>query len=201
MSFPKLPKPPRSPRILRLRTPVKIPTGPTLFRPEDPRDYSEWTNPPKGFVGATNSTYEWMIYLALAKIFDNPENPRVGPFVGGPPQWTYQKVFEGGRKRPGGAVIDFLVYDHGRGGKPIALRVVTEAFHLFTSSRQQAIDAMQRSNVEKYANVIDLLDYKFIHDPTGQAAVILVKRALNMIESPNPLLAGTAIRGSRLKQR
>lgn len=196
--LPTLPKLVPQARLTPLRTPGRIPTGPEIVKPASAKPFGGPGEPPPGFVSATTSTYEWWVYWALAKIFKHPENPRVGPFIGGPPEWIYQKNVEGGRHRPGGAVIDFIVYDHGRGGKPLAIRVVTEAFHLFTDSTQQAIDAMQKEAVEDYATVVDILDYQFIGDPTGQAVVITVKNALGLLESANPLLAGTAIRGSRL---
>jgi hypothetical protein len=141
-----------------------------------------------------------MVYWALAKIFGDPTDPRQPPFDGGWPIWTYQKAAQGGRHMPGGSVIDFVVWDAGEGGKPIALRVVTEYFHLFTSNQKHVTDALQRESLENYATVIDLLDYQFINDPTGQAVIVVCKNALGLIESANPLLSGIAVRGSRMKR-
>jgi hypothetical protein len=46
--------------------------------------------------------------------------------------------------------------------------------------------------------VVDVYDYDFINDPTGQAIIVTLKNVLGMIERPNPLWLGTTIRGSRM---
>jgi hypothetical protein len=46
--------------------------------------------------------------------------------------------------------------------------------------------------------VVDLYDMDFINDPSGQQVIQVVKMGLSMIERPNPLLTGVALRGSRM---
>ena len=188
----------QSKRPSRLQKPAALPTGPRAFGGK-PQIVAGPGSPPPGFLGATNSVYEWMVYWGLAKIFNNPQDPRQGPFEGGWPDWGYQAPVEGGRRQLGGAVIDFIVYEPGRRGVPVAIRIVTEAWHIFTTARKQANDTIQRTNVENQADVVDIYDYEFINDPTGQAVIVRLKEVLGLIERVNPLLSGTALRGSRMR--
>ena len=96
----------------------------------------------------------------------------------------------------GSAVIDYLIH---LGPTLIGLRLQTERFHVFTESRKHAYDLIQRGNLMKNIEVIDMYDDDILGDPSGQKAIVAVKRTLNLIEALNPILAGTAIRGSRLR--
>jgi hypothetical protein len=182
-----LQKPPKLKRF------TAMPRGPHQFQPDGKRIIGPG-EPPPGFIMPTNSITEWFVYWALARIFHNPLDPRVGPFFGGWPDWTYQKAVDGGRKEPGGAVIDFVVYTKGPRNRGTALRVVTEYFHLFTSSQKQATDEMQKERISEFMDVIDLYDYTFLSDKTGAAVIKRVKEALGLIEYENVLAAGTALR-------
>ena len=74
----------------KLRTPARLPRGPEwLHLPV--QKLGGPGDPPPGFVGATNSAVEWMVYWALSKVFGRPEDPRKPPFDGAWPDWTYQK--------------------------------------------------------------------------------------------------------------
>jgi hypothetical protein len=163
--------------IPRLRLPAAIPQGPRMYQtPRDKGFISEFTNVPVGFNSGTTSTYEWMIYLGFAKIFGLPNDPRVPPFFGAPGIWGYQV----GSRQQGSAVIDFVVYPNRRTrGRRMAFRVQTEYFHNYTDAERQAYDLMQLWNLSDYNDVVDLYDYEFAHDPTGQATCILLKRAMN----------------------
>ena len=46
--------------------------------------------------------------------------------------------------------------------------------------------------------MIDLYDFDFINDLTGQAVIITLRNVLGFTERPNPLWIGTTIRGSRM---
>ncbi len=169
------------PRPPSLKRPASLPTGPRLFRPPKDKGYiSQTTTPPDGFVIGSTSRTEWMIYHAMSKIFGVPENPRQGPFYGAPGVWDYQKNAIGGRRMPGGAVIDFVVYPGLKtNGRLYAFRIQTEYFHNYADSEKQASDLLQSWRLAEYYAVVDLYDYEFASDPTNQAAIILVKRALN----------------------
>lgn len=188
-------------RLPTLRKPTALPEGARRYRP---LPMEEWPvkpgpgDPPPGFVTATTSATEWMVYWALSKIFNNPLDPRQPPYEGGWPDWTFQDPYNGGRREPGGSVIDFIVYNPGRGRNQLALRIVTEYWHLYTSGRKQATDQMQKETLSAGMDVVDLYDFDFVNDPTGQAVIIATKNALGMIERPNPILLGTALRGSRM---
>lgn len=132
--------------------------------------------PPPGFVIGQTSKTEWFIYWAMSKIFGEPVDPRVGPFIGAVGVWGYQV---GGRQR-GQAVIDFVVFPQKKSrGLRYGFRIQTEYFHNFADAETQAYDLMQLSRLSEFNVVVDLYDYEFVEDITGQAAIILIKRGLN----------------------
>lgn len=177
-----------------LRRPPAMPRGPRLFTVA-PQIIAGPGQPPPGFIMPTNSNTEWPPYWGLCKIFQNPIDPRQGPpFMGGWPDWTYQKAVDGGRKEPGGAVLDFVVYKTGPRGRPCGIRIVTDYFHLYTSAEKQEIDEIQKEKVSQYADVVDVYDFTYMDDPTGQAIIKQLKAALGLIEYENVLEAGTARR-------
>lgn len=183
-------------KLPTLRKPAALPTGPRMFRPlpldEQPIRPGPG-EPPPGFVNARTSRTEWFIYWGLATIFKNPVDPRQPPFFGGWPDWTFQQALD-----DVGAVLDFIINNPGNGMNTVALRVVTEYWHLYTSNQKQASDEMQKDALSAYYTVIDVYDQDFINDPTGQATIVTLKNVLGMIERPNPLYLGTTIRGSRM---
>jgi len=188
-------------KLPQLRRPPAIPTGPRMYKPI-PLDQQPITQgpgqPPPGFLVPSNSITEWMCYWGLARIFQNPVDPRQGPFYGGWPDWAYQTAVDGGRQGPGGSVVDFVIYNPGKSSNTIALRIVTEYWHLYAPNAKQASDEMQREALESEYTVIDLYDFDFINDLTGQATILTLKNVLGFTERPNPLYVGTTIRGSRM---
>lgn len=153
---------------------------------------------PPGFGGPTVSYTEWMVYWALWKVMGGTGDVRRSgpPFIGSPPDWTYQQPFIGGRAEPGGAVVDFIVW-RTQTGRAVGFRIQTEHWHLFTSYRKQAGDFLQRQRLMEQIDVVDIYDYRFTDDATGQKVVQEVKWALGLIELPDPIAAGTAQRNSR----
>lgn len=183
-------------RVPRLRRPPSQPTGPKWVGVNTIKQLTGGpADPPPGFLSPANSRTEWMIYWSLAKIFGNPPDPRRPPFEGAYPDWLYQAAYNGGAGTLGGTTIDFVVY---AGRKPTAFRIVTEYYHIFTDRRKQVSDEMQKITVSNQYDVVDLYDQDFISDPTGAAAIQVVKMGLAMIERPDPLLTGVALRGSRM---
>lgn len=174
----------------RLRPPTRLPTGPKGLRRPVVRTGGPG-DPPSGFLRPTTSATEWMVYWALSKVFKNPEDPRRGPFVGGPPDWAYQQGQGGDGTR---SVPDFVIYRPTR----IVLRVQTEFRHVFTDNQKQTYDRMQRINQERAGfRVVDIFDQAFVTDKTGQAVIVVCKAALGLLQQVDPILAGTALRGSR----
>lgn len=191
-------KPSQLVKIPKLQGNAIRPTGPKAINIKE-TIVGGYGDPPPGFVGGQNSITEWIVYWGIARILGKPQRDdiRKPPFFGGPPDWTYQVKFATRYTASQRTAVDFVV-NYGR--TTIGIRIQTEHFHLFTSSRQQAYDLIQRSNLVKYGMVVmDLYDYELLGDPSGAKAIISIKRILGMIELPNPLAAGTAIRGSRLK--
>lgn len=187
----------KAPLPPRLRTPARLPRGPEyLLSPE--QRVTGPGEPPPGFLRPRTSATEWMVYWALAKIFDNPDDPRVPPFDGAWPFWTYQK---GIGQSPGRAVVDFIVYRETRRGRPVGIRVQTEYRHLFTSNQQQSYDRLQLLSLSGYLDVMDIYDTDFLNDKTGQAVIVVVKNAIGLLKHPDPLIAGTARRAGRMENR
>jgi hypothetical protein len=187
-------------KLPQLRKPPSIPTGGRMYKPL-PRAQQPIVqgpgDPPPGFIRASTSITEWYVWYALCKIFDPLVDPRTGPFEGRYPYFSYQTPFGG--SGPGGATIDFVVYAIGTGRLDTALRVVTEFWHIFTSNDKQASDAFQRDTIESSGmTVIDLYDQDILGDPSGAKCIVTVKNALGMIERPDPILTGTALRATRM---
>ena len=151
---------------------------------------------PPGFILPTTSQTEWVGYWALATVFDNPRDPRVGPFEGGFPDWAYQQYALGGRSVTGGAVVDFVVQYTPR-GRPVGIRLQTEYFHLFAPEERQNYDLMQTAALAAEMEIVDVFDYDLLRDKDGSGAVIAMKRAVGLLQRPDPLSAGTAERVGR----
>lgn len=179
----------------RIRTFTRIPKGPRMYQvPKNPLFAGGPGEPPPGFLDPTlhGSKTEWLIFWALARIFSNPPDPRQGPYVGGPPDWTYQKYAMGGRNL-GGAVIDFVVNSPPM-GIPTGIRIGTEYFHFAAPPGKQAEDEHQFALLSRSMNIVDINDFEFLADPTGEAAIIRVKEALGLIRRPDPIQTGTTRR-------
>jgi len=187
-------------KLPQLKSPPKLPSGGRAYKPL-PRDQQPIVqgpgDPPPGFLMASNSITEWIVYWSLVKIFDPLTDPRTPPFDGRYPNWSYQVPFGGGG--PGSALVDFVVYAAGTGKMDIGLRVQTEYFHIFGGQEKQAYDTFQRNAIESSGmTVIDLVDQDILGDPTGAKAIVTVKNAVGLIERPNPILTGTALRATRM---
>lgn len=200
--IPGLVKPPnrRKPqRPPRLATIAAIPRGPSLYHiPKELRIGTTGPGePPAGFITPTNSVSEWIIYWGLCKVFNQPKDPRQGPFIGVPGLWQYQVPFDtnGQIRSPGSQVIDFTIEPHElTRGTPVAIRVQTERYHVFTDQVTQGREQLLRSRLARDYVVRDLYEQNFMLDKTGQAAVISVKNALRGVIEPNPVHQGNPLR-------
>ena len=186
----KLKAPSRASTVPSLKKKVIRPTGPRVLNVKEKYVGGYGEAPPNFKKGQTSNT-EWIYYWALSKVFNDPKEPRIPPYYGGL-DWSYQ-VPKGGKwiRALGSAVVDFIIY---QGNIAIALRLQTEHFHIFTDSRKQATDAMQRTNLSSdELIVIDVYDEEVLGDPSGQKAVLAVKRHLGYLEKLNPIISGTAM--------
>ena len=183
--------------VIRVKT--QIPRGPRRYKFSLPgKQQTGPGDPPPGFLGPTVSKSEWWLYWAMFPALQiNVDARRSGPpYVGWPPDFSYQQPFMQGRAAPGGAIADFVIW-RTRTGRPVLIRLVTEYWHLYTDANKQVADMLQRQRLEDQAQVIDVYDYTFTHDPSGAAAIQVVKAAVGLIEMPDPLRAGTARRNAR----
>ncbi len=179
-----------------LRVFTELGSGSRLYKyNKQPLVTGGFGDPPAGFILASTSISEWMVYWALAKIYGQPKDPRQGPFIGFPGVWGYQVPAMGGRA-VGGAVVDFIVFDTAS-GIPIGIRIQTELWHLFTANRKQATDLLQRQRLSENMTVIDVYDYQYTGDKTGQQVIQVMKTAIGAIEIPDPLRGATARRNPR----
>lgn len=113
--------------------------------------------------------------LALAKVLGTPaaDKIRTGPFRGGPPAWQYQNYLDlGGLKSSN---FDFVVWQTNPYTSPVAIRVQTEFFHSFTTNAKHQYDVLHRLRAEENFDVVDIWDYLYLGDESGQAAILAVK--------------------------
>ena len=174
--LPSIPKPPvvkRGPRIYQFGKEQRHTGGPG--------------DPPPGFITIKTTATEWPIYWALAKVLGTPaaDKIRTAPFLGGPPHWEYQSYVDvGGLKDTN---YDFMIWQPNGFSAPVAIRIQTEGFHSFTHNAKHVYDRLHRARGEENFDVVDIYDAYYMSDPSGQAAVQLVKMALGLIEPPNPI--------------
>lgn len=176
--------------------PKRLPSIPAFPRGPKFLDYSSlpkiggFGEPPPGFINRSNSQAEWPVYFGLAKVFSSPKNPRKGPFIGAPGIWEYQQPYEGGSTTTG-TVIDFVIYPHElTRGRPMAIRVVTERYHLLVDPRKRAKDTVQEASLSRHYNVIDLYEQNYLFDRTGQTVIKLLKHVLAGGQAPDPFMGG-----------
>lgn len=150
-----------------------------MFRAgQDPHIVGGPGEPPTN--GAFASRSEWIWYWASEKVL-GPEDPDT---------WRYQDPAMMGATRAGSTRIDFVYY----GPRRIACRIQTERFHLAVAFRKQGYDVNQRVALEQAGwNVVDVYEEQYIHDRSGQTAIILLKRVLANQEAPNPITTGTTL--------
>lgn len=183
--FGTTPRPPRdrSKPVVRMLGPESLRLGTA------PQTQGGPGEPPPGFVGAHTSATEWMVYWAIAKLKDDPHEPRQPPFTGGR-DWAYQMDDATGRV-PGGQVLDFAVQ---WGTQVVGLRIDTERWHIFASPEVHARDDYLRTHTTAVDRVLSLWDQDFVADPTGKQVIAVVQDALKGVQRPNPTVTGRAAR-------
>lgn len=168
--------------------PETVKRGPRLY--EFGKDHGHTGgpgDPPPGFVTIKTTATEWPIYWALAKVFGSPAADKIrrGPFLGGPPWWSYQSYVDvGGLKDTN---YDFMVFQPNPYSQPVAIRIQTEGYHNFVPNAKHQYDVLHRARGEERFDVVDIYDYLYLGDESGTAAILAVKCALQLIEPPNPV--------------
>ena len=171
--------------------PAAVSRGPRLYGLlREPQRLGPPGEPPPGFVTPKTSATEWPVYWGLARIMGTPDASfvRSGPFLGGPPLWTYQAYVEADTLKS--ANIDFVVWGPGRGMAPVAIRVQTEFFHNFARNDTQVFDRLHRERLSGGFVVRDIYDFDYMRDGTGQAVIVLLKEVLGLLERPPAITSG-----------
>ena len=140
--------------------------------------------PPPNFVSPTTSPAAWVWYWASAKVYEDPEDPRLPPFRGGA-DWEF---LAGGRRNRLGAAADFIYYNP---GETIGIRVQTDRFHESAGPVQQAFDKAQLMQLSKWMTMRNVYEQAFIGDRTGEAACRMLVRTLGGRKNIQPSRAGT----------
>ena len=166
-------------------------TGPRLLGlAKDPQIIAGPGLPPPGFVGPTTSASEWVLYWALAKVFDDPENPRLPPFLGGR-DWSYQISVEGGRRERGGSVVDMVIF---LPGEKIGVRLQTERFHVFAGPKKQSYDLIQEKNLSRFMTIRDVFEQDILPAGDGSKAIAAVVNLLGGRRRISPITSQRARR-------
>lgn len=179
------------PALPSLKKAPVIKHGPRLYAlQQEPEHLGPPGEPPPGFVTPKTSATEWPPYWGLARIFGTPKADmlRRGPFIGGPPIWTYQAYVDANAGKS--ANIDFVVWNPYPRGTPIAIRIQTEFFHNFASNDTQVFDILHKERLSRGFAVVDIYDFDYMRDGTGAAIIVLLKDALGMIERPSAIRTG-----------
>lgn len=152
---------------------------------------------PPEFLTPTTSRDEWWYYWASMRVLDPDRDPREPPFTGGR-LWKFQSPELGTYVRALGSAVADFVYEV---SYPfLIVRIQTYRFHTAASAQQQAFDRVQLLNLSGRFDVIDVYSESYMGDPTGQAAIIVVKSTLGMIRQQSPITAHTTrlIRGRQM---
>lgn len=182
------------PRVRRMPT---YSTGPRILGLQrDPVREVGPGSPPPNFVSATTSASEWVLYWALAKVFNDPIDPRKPPFYGGR-DWGFQIAINGGRRQAGGSVVDFVLY---LVGEIVGIRLVSQRFHINAGPEKQAYDEAQARGLSRSMTVKDVYEGDIIRDRTGEGAVRVAIDTIGGRARLNPIRSGTArrIRGNEV---
>lgn len=119
---------------------------------------------------------EWVWFFASARLHDDPEDPRVGPFVGGSKgQWQFADPIAAGvvtARTVGGSTPDFIYLTT---GGEVIVRIQGFHWHTAAPAAQQARDLYNSLHVGNTATRLESVeDGEFMSDPTGGTAVRLL---------------------------
>lgn len=179
----------------RLKKPPAVKRGPRIYQAtKEPDRYGPPGDAPEAFLTQQTTQTEWIIYWALARIFNNPTPDKVrhAPFEGGWPIWTYQAYVDA--QADSQTNIDFVIWAPNGEAKPIAIRIQTEFFHNFANVSTQIYDITHRERLQNGFEVVDIYDYMFLRDESGQAAILLCKLAMGLIEPAQVITSGAVQR-------
>ena len=138
-------------------------------------------DPPANFVGGTTSGSEWMLYWAYEILLG-----KEGEY------WGFQQSFQGGRHRPGGSVVDFVLY---MPRQTILVRLQTWRFHNALGALKIQSDIDQKIGLFGIGGeeiLVDVYEQYFVNDKTGKAVLECAKDSIEGVEWPNPLSTGIA---------
>lgn len=164
-------------------------TGPRFLHGyADPLLGPDYCAPWPGFVTATTSLSEQMLYAAFAIYFGNPIEYWKPPYDGGK-EWRYQSNIAGGRLLKGGQVCDYEV-DYGV--ETMCVRLQSERWHVMAEHAKQVDDMYNKTHTMQGMLIRDIYEQDFIADCTLRSAVAQVANVMSGREASNPILFGTA---------
>lgn len=162
------------PKELFLREDIDYEGGPETFV----------NNNPQLFKTSSTSKDEGFFYWGCVKVIGRENEPgKMGL------RWTYQSKVGGGSTRPGGAIVDFLIFGVLQ-GYDLGVRIVTKRFHNQAGPFKQATDEAQRfSLTDQGIYAIDVQSKDYINDKTGRAAIRAVEDAISLTPGLSPIYA------------
>lgn len=183
-----------------LKRPTVFAKMPDIYREAFGPDVTPEEGPgksPTGFVVATSSEVEWIVYFWLWILLNCDGNPRQAPFFGGSGaggRFTYQIKFFGGRRQPGGAVPDFAVL---RPTRALILELVGEWQHVFTESSKIERELFQTGRIAgPEFEVIRIYEQHILSDPYSRRGTVprVLQDALQGISWVGPIMGGNPMR-------
>lgn len=169
-----------------------------VFKPTPSREGPG--KPPPGFLHATASGVEWIVYFWLWQLLQCDGDVRQPPFYGGRGPlgtFSYQLNFFGGRRKPGGAIPDFAVL---RPTRALILELQGEWQHVFTHSAKIERELFQTGRLAgQRFEVIRIFEQHILNDPYSRRGTVprVLQDAIEGVAWVGPIAGGTPFR-SRL---
>lgn len=168
---------PESPRMPRLTRRIFI-YGPEELRlrenliPEGGPDQFVRNNPGLFATGTTSRDEGYFYWGLLKRVGEEGTKGHLGI------TWYYQSSVAGGRHRPGGAIIDFLL-EVPSGRFDLGIRIVTPYRHTFAGPLKRGTDDAQVLYLRRQGiQAVDVFSKNYIGDPSGRAVIQSVDRAI-----------------------
>lgn len=167
---------PRRRRSLRSYGPLELGLRETVVTEGGPEAFVK--NNPGLFATSSTSRHEGYAYWALLHIIGDEGVPGKNGLV-----WEYQSKVTASETRV--SVVDFII--QGAMKLDLGIRIVTPFFHTEAGAETRAFDEEQRWRLlDQDIFVVDVFSLNYINDPTGQAAIVTMNRAIAAEQDYSP---------------